>query len=172
MNKYITRNVASLAVLAVAIAGSGSAIAADATASATGTVIAPIAITKTADLVLGSFASGAGGGTVTLSTLGVRDKTGAVTLFAGATPAAAKFDVTGEGGLTYSIVLAPTLLTNSGGGSETMSFTPQSDSSTGTLGGVGAAGAQSFFVGGVLTVGAGQAPGTYAGSVTATVAYN
>ena len=171
MNNTITRNVVSLAVLALAIAGSGSAIAADATAQATGTVIAPIAITKTADLVLGSFASGAGGGTVTLSTLGVRGKTGDVTLFAGTTPAAAKFDVTGEGGLTYSITLVPTALTRSGG-PETMSFTPQSDSSTGTLAGVGAAGAQSFFVGGELTVGAGQVPGTYAGSVTATVAYN
>jgi len=171
MNNYITRNVVSLAVLALAIAGSGSAIAADATASATGTVIAPIAIMKSADLVFGSFASGAAGGTVTLSTLGVRGKTGDVTLF-GTTGAAAKFDVTGEGGLTYSIVLTPTALTKTGGGSETMSFTPQSDSSTGTLAGVGAAGAQSFFVGGELTVGAGQVPGTYAGSVTATVAYN
>ena len=36
--------------------------------------------------------------------------------------AAAKFDVTGEGGLTYSIVLTPTALTRSGG-TETMNFT-------------------------------------------------
>jgi hypothetical protein len=170
MNKYITRNVVSFAVLVLAIAGSGSAIAADATASATGTVIAPIAITKTADLVLGSFASGANGGTVTLSTLGARGKTGDVTLF-GTTGAAAKFDVTGEGGMTYSIVLTPTALTRNTG-TETMSFAPQSDIASGTLVGTGAAGAQSFFVGGELTVAAGQAPGTYAGSVTATVAYN
>jgi hypothetical protein len=171
MNKYITRNVVSLAVLALAIAGSGSAIAADATASATGTVIAPIAITKSADLVLGSFASGANGGTVTLSTLGVRGKTGDVTLFSSTGVAAAKFDVTGEGGLTYSIVLTPTALTRNSG-TETMSFAPQSDITSGTLAGTGASGAQSFFVGGELSVAAGQAPGTYAGSVTATVAYN
>lgn len=170
MNNTITRNVVSLAVLALAIAASGSAIAADATAQATGTVISPIAITKSADLVFGSFASGATGGTVTVSTLGVRAKSGDVALF-GSAGAAAKFDVTGEGGLTYSIVLTPTALTRSGG-TETMSFTPQSDSSTGTLAGSGASGAESFFVGGVLTVAAAQAPGTYAGSVTATVAYN
>ncbi len=81
MNNTITRNVVSLAVLALAIAASGSAIAADATAQATGTVISPIAITKSADLVFGSFASGATGGTVTVSTLGVRGKSGDVALF-------------------------------------------------------------------------------------------
>jgi len=35
-----------------------------------------------------------------------------------------------------------------------------------------AAGTQSIYVGGVLTVGSGQAPGTYTGSVVASVDYN
>jgi spore coat protein U-like protein len=172
MNKYshITRNVVSLAVLALAIAGTGSAVAAEDTAQATGTVISPIAITKTADLVFGSFASGAGGGTVTISTAGARGKSGDVFL-AGTAGGAAKFDVSGEGGLTYSIALATTPLTRENG-SETMNFTVSSDITSGTLAGTGASGAQSFFVGGVLTVGAAQVPGTYAGTVKATVAYN
>jgi hypothetical protein len=172
MNKYshITRNVFSLAMLALAIAGTGSAIAAEATAVATGTVISPIAITKSADLVFGSFAAGATSGTVTVAPGGGRGNSGGVTLI-GTTGAAAQFDVTGEGGLTYSIDLAPTALTRSGG-TETMNFTAQSDITSGTLAGTGASGAQSFFVGGVLTVGASQVPGTYTGSVKATVAYN
>jgi hypothetical protein len=172
MNKYFrsTSNVFSCAVLALAIAATGSAIAAEDTAVATGTVIAPIQVTKTADLVFGSFAAGAAGGTVTISTGGARGKTGDVVL-SGTAGAAAKFDVTGEGGMTYSITLAPTPLTRSGG-TETMAFTAESDITSGALAGVGAAGAQSFFVGGVLTVGAGQVPGTYTGSVKATVAYN
>jgi len=170
MNNTISRNLASLAVLALAIAGSGNAIAADATAQATGTVISPITITKIADLVFGSFAAGATSGTVIVPPVGVRTNSGGVTLI-GTTAAAAKFDVAGEGGLTYSINLEPTALTRSGG-TETMNFTAQSDITSGTLAGTGSSGAQSFFVGGVLTVGAGQAPGTYAGSVKATVAYN
>jgi hypothetical protein len=170
MNKFITRNVVGLTVLALAIVGTGSAIAAEDTAQATGTVISPIAITKTADLVFGSFAPGATGGTVTISTAGTRGKSGDVFL-AGTAAGAAKFDVTGEGGLTYSIDLTTTPLTRDGG-TETMNFTVSSDITSGTLAGTGASGAQSFFVGGVLTVGAGQLPGTYAGSVKATVAYN
>jgi hypothetical protein len=172
MNKYFrsTSNVFRCAVLALAITGAGSAIAADGTAVVSGTVIAPIQITKTADLVFGSFAAGATGGTVTISTAGARAKTGDVVL-SGTAAAAAKFDVTGEGGLTYSIALTPTLLTRSGG-TETMAFTAESDITSGTLAGVGGAGAQSFFVGGVLTVGTGQVPGNYVGSVKATVAYN
>lgn len=172
MNKIFRSapNLVSYAVLALAIAGTGSAIAAEDTAQATGTVIAPIQITKAADLVFGSFAAGTNGGTVTISTAGARGKSGDVVL-AGTAGGAAKFDVTGEGGLSYSITLAPTPLTRNGG-TETMTFTAESDITSGTLAGVGGAGAQSFFVGGVLTVGAGQVPGNYVGSVKATVAYN
>lgn len=155
-------------LLALAIAGSAGA--AEDTARATGTVVAPIQITKTADLVFGSFAAGESTGTVTISTLGARGKTGGVALI-GDAGAAAAFDVTGEGGLTYSIDLTTTPLTRDGG-TETMSFTVESDITSGTLAGSGSAGAQSFFVGGVLTVGAGQVPGTYEGTVKATVAYN
>ena len=172
MNKYFrsTSNLVGCAVLALSIAAAGSAIAAEDTAVATGTVIAPIQITKTADLVFGSFAAGAGGGTVTISTGGARGKSGDVVL-AGTAGAAAKFDVSGEGGMTYSIALTPAALTRSGG-TETMAFTAESDITSGTLSGTGGAGAQSFFVGGVLTVAAGQVPGNYVGSVKATVAYN
>jgi len=172
MNKYFrsASSVISCAILAFAIAGPGSAIAAEDTAQATGTVIAPIQITKTADLVFGSFAPGAAGGTVTISTGGARGKSGDVVL-AGTTAAAAKFDVTGEGGMTYSITLTPTSLLRSGG-TETMAFTAESDITSGLLAGTGGAGTQSFFVGGVLTVAAGQVPGNYVGSVKATVAYN
>jgi hypothetical protein len=165
-----TPNVFSLVVMALALAGTGNAMAAEDTAQASGTVVAPIQIKKSADLVFGSFAPGATGGTVTISVAGARDKSGDVTLM-GTAGAAAKFDVTGESGLTYSIAVVPAPLTRSGG-TETLAFTAASDITSGTLAGTGGAGAQSFFVGGVLTVAAGQAPGNYVGSVKATVAYN
>jgi hypothetical protein len=59
-----------------------------------------------------------------------------------------------------------------------MAFTAVSDltganTTSGTVtSGTLTAGTQSIYVGGVLTVGSGQAPGTYTGSVVASVDYN
>lgn len=164
-----------LAALALAIAGSSSAIAATTTASATGTIISPINITKSADLVFGNLAASASAGTVTLTPGSGLTGDANVTTLTGVTPAAARFDVTGQAGLGYSIAITATALTSGG---NSMAFTPVSDLTasaktsglvtTGTLTG----GAQSIFVGGVLSVGADQAPGEYAGIITAVVNYN
>lgn len=168
---------ASLAALSCAIGG--GAQAAQATASASGTVVAPIAISSTANLVFGTFAPGAGG-TVTVSTSGVRQASGPI-LMTAATPSAARFNISGEPGTSYSITHSGTaVLTNSiGAGAETMTLTKFSDLSganatsgsalAGTLDG---AGNQSLYVGGTLAVGAAQVPGVYIGTVVATVEYN
>ncbi|SFD77572.1 DUF4402 domain-containing protein [Massilia yuzhufengensis] len=163
-----------LAALALALAAAtGSAAAAVATASSSSTVVTPIAITKATDLSFGSFAAGAGAGSVTVSTSSARTQVGVVLM--GGTITAAKFDVTGQSGLNYSIVLGgSTELTS---GTDTMAFATVSDLtgagavtgnvSSGTLG----AGGQSIYVGGILTVGANQAAGSYTGNVSATVVY-
>lgn len=164
---------AALALAAAAIAP--ASMAADATATSTSTVVQPIAITKAADLAFGRFAA-LTGGTVTISTSGARTVTGTVLPMSGTATAAAKFDVTGEPDATYSISLnAPATLSS---GSDTMAFATVSDLTganttsgnvtTGTLTG----GAQSIYVGGVLTVASAQAPGSYSGNVVATVEYN
>jgi spore coat protein U-like protein len=177
MNKHtcFSSNALRLALAVLAIAGAGSAIAASTTASSTSTVIAPIAITKAADLSFGSFGVGATGGTVTVSPNGTRAVSGGA-VAAGGSPTAAQFNVTGEAGMGYGITLGgTTVLTD---GSNTMNFTPISDTSASaiTSGTVAAGsltgGAQSIYVGGVLTVGANQPAGTYNGTVTATVEYN
>ena len=168
-NSRFTSNALRLAVLALAIAGSGGAIAASISADAKSTVVAPIQIAKSADLAFGTFAAGATGGTVAITTGGARSKTGDVLLLATNAGAAAQFDVSGQGGLTYSINLATTPLSNGSGG--TMNFTAVSSLASGTLS-AGATGTQSFTVGGELAVGAAQAPGEYTGAVTATVEYN
>jgi hypothetical protein len=166
----------ALAALALAIgAATGSALAAVATANSTSTVVTPINITKSSDLVFGSFAAGAALGTVTVSPNGTRAVSGGVVALGGS-PTAARFDVTGQSGLNYSITFGGSA--NLSDGSNNMAFTRISDltASAATSGDVSSGtltgGAQSIFVGGVLSVAANQPAGTYTGSISATVEYN
>lgn len=155
---------------------SGQSFAATDSATATGTVIIPIAIAKITDLEFGSFAPGAGG-SVTLSPNGTRTATGAILSTVGATLAAAKFDVTGEGSSTYSIAYTGTSAElTSGANNMTLALVSDLTASAITTGtvttGTLTAGAQSIYVGGTLTVGAAQAAGTYTGTVAVVVEYN
>lgn len=172
----LTRHHLSLAALALAAsAAAGSAAAANATATSTSTVVTPITITKAVDLSFGAFAASGTAGSVTLSPNGTRAVAGGVTA-AGGSPAAARFDVAGMSGLNYSISVTGSATLSDG--TNNMAFTPISDTSasaittgdatSGTLTG----GAQSIYVGGVLTVGASQPAGTYTGTLSATVEYN
>lgn len=171
---------ASLAALALSAALlPGASHAAQATATASGTVVAPIAIAAAASLAFGSFAPGAGG-TITVSTSGARAAAGPVLMGAG-TATAARFNITGSAGTAYSIThTGTTVLTNTtGSGGETMALAKFSDltganatSGEVTSGTLDGAGTQSLFVGGTLTVAAGQVAGVYTGTVIATVEYN
>ena len=173
--RFTSNRFAVAALALAAAAAAGSVHAAVATASSTSIVIAPIQIAKITDLSFGSFAPGATPGTVTVSPNSTRSFSGGV-VAAGGSSAAAQFNVTGESGLGYSITLGGSATLTSG--ADTMAFTAISDLSasastsgnvtSGTLTG----GAQSIYVGGVLTVAASQPAGTYTGSVSATVEYN
>lgn len=172
------RRAALASVVALGAFGASNGFAATETTTATATVIEPIAITKTAELVFGKFAPGAGG-TVTVSTSGTRTASGAILSTIGSTPTAAKFDVTGDADATYSIDWSVASLLTDPGSSETMTLTKISDldasgAVTGEVGSgtLSAGGAQSIYLGGTLTVGAAQAAGDYAGDVTVTVEYN
>ena len=143
-----------------------------ATATATGTIIAPIAISKTADMNFGNIVSGAALGTVVLTPAGVRSKTGGVFLPGTAgTVAAASFTVTGAIGFTYAITLpaAATTVTSVGN-----TMTVDTWTSTPTVTGTLAGGTQTLTVGGTLNVAANQAAGLYVSGTafTVTVAYN
>lgn len=177
--QHTARHTALAATLVAASLAATSAHAAQATASASGTVVTPIAITAATNLVFGSFAAFAGG-TVTVSTSGVRSVSGVVVM-GGATPSAARFDISGMASSTYSITHSGTaVLTNTSGvGGETMGLSKFSDLSAANTtsgnviaGTLDAGGTQSLYVGATLTVGAGQVPGIYTGTVIATVEYN
>jgi hypothetical protein len=180
MNKHVrfTSYGLKLAVMALAIGAAGSAVAANtATATSTSTVVTPIAIANSANLSFGDIAGGSSAGTVTVSPDGTRGVTGG-TVAVGGTPSAAKFDVTGQAGLTYAIDFSTTSTTLTSGGN-TMAFATVSDLTGGAItsgnvssGTLSAGGTQTIFVGGTLTVGANQAAGTYNGTINVAVNYN
>ena len=135
-----------------------------ASANASATVVDPIALSATADLNFGSFEPGASGGTVIVDQAGAASETGTVVRVPSGNPtSAAAFDVTGQDGAGYDI-----LATSGGllGPGPTMALAPDAPAN-GTLAG----GADSFNVGGTLTVAAGQTPGDYSGTVEVTVTY-
>src|SRR5680860_943809 len=106
----IFRRAALASIVALGAFGASNSFAAVATATSTATVITPITIsTPTTDLAFGSFASGAGG-SVTVSTSGLRTATGAILSTVNGTSSAAIFNVGGEGASTYGITWGDCLL--------------------------------------------------------------
>ncbi|WLI88246.1 DUF4402 domain-containing protein [Massilia sp. R2A-15] len=166
-----------IALIALALIASDRTLAAVGTASASCTVLEPIAVTKSADLSFGRFAAGPGG-TVTVSTSGVRTASGIVPSADAGAPSAAIFLVTGSHGATFSIRHAASAALSRTAGSESMTLTTFSDltaanATSGTVaGGTLSAGTQSIHIGGTLNVAPNQPVGNYAGEVSVTVEYN
>jgi hypothetical protein len=132
---------------------------------------APIAIGNTQSLSFGSFVVGSGG-SVTISTSGGRSATGGITLIPSSAGAAARFSVTGDPGMTYSISLpldGEAALSNGAGQSMPLNAFASDPSGIGLL---GLDGSQTLSVGATLNVDAGQAVGAYSGSFSVTVNYN
>lgn len=130
----------------------------------------PITVNKTVDLSFGAFYQGAAGGSVSVSSSGVRTSSGDVVLLGmGFTVAAAVFRISGNPGTMVTLLLGPDVLLNgSGGGSMTLHL----DSNTNPVspfvltGGVPSV--VDLSVGGTLTVGApaSNPPGSYSGTFT------
>jgi hypothetical protein len=165
----------------VLIAGFTTKVNAQATenTAAGAVLITPITITETSALHFGVMAVLAGTpGTCILSTTGVRTATGGVNLSAQAPTATnAAYTVGGKSSTTYAITLPATITVTESVTSTSMTIgtllartaSAGANGLTGTLDGTGA---DSFTVGGTLTVPAGQATGVYAGTFDVTVAYN
>lgn len=151
---------------AVLLAGLTTAANAQSTAyaSTTATLIAPISISKVADMNFGTIASSGTAGTVVLGYTDNASVTGGVSSpNGGAGATTASFNVTGEGTNSFSVAV-PTTITLSDGGANTLSVTGISADSDvqGTL----VAGTSTIKVGATLTVPAGAPAGTYTNTST------
>jgi hypothetical protein len=164
-------------IASIALLGAASApgFAATATATATANIVTPINVSKSTDLSFGKFIVTTGGN-VTINTAGARTSAG-VTELTGST-SAATFAVTGEPSATYTINTTGTSA-NLTSGANTMALTIASDltgagitSGTASTGTLSAGGAQTIYIGGVLTVAAAQPAGAYTGSIALAVDYN
>ena len=143
-----------------------------ATASTTVTIVTPIGITKSVDMVFGNIATTTASGTVVLGTDGTRTPSGGVTLpSAAGTVTAASFSVTGSGSYTYTISLpsSPIVLSGATDGVTVGAFV-SNPAPTGTL----SAGTQTVNVGATLIIPASTAADMYKNTsgLRVTVNYN
>ncbi len=139
---------------------------AQATVDVTATLAAPISISSSGDMDFGTIVPTGTAGTVTVTPAGARSSVD-VTLLGGS-PAAAAFDVTGEGNANYSTTLPSSTTLTSGGNTMTVdTFTDDAGANPRLTGG-----SDTFNVGATLNVGATQAEGTYSGNFPVTVNYN
>lgn len=137
-------------------------------ANASATVIAPVTLVKTADLLFGAVvASTLYPGTVTVSPAGGRIGSNLI-LSSADLGNPASFYLTGNPGVGFSINLPSSIiLTGPGNSMQLTTFT----SSPASIGSFNASGNATINVGGTLTVGANQAAGVYSGSFSITVDY-
>jgi len=167
MKTVLRTAAASVAIASLAV--SAPAWAATETATAEAEILAALDVTLDTTrntLDFGSIAESGSGGTATLTPAG--GFTCGAGLVCSSTTESPNFDIDGEAGATVNIALAsPTITLTSGANTMTVALSSSAASLVLDGSGVG-----TFDVGGVLTVGANQAVGTYTGSLGVSVVYN
>lgn len=140
-----------------------------ATGTADATVVSNLGVNQTAGLDFGTITSGSTAGAVTVTATGATSTGGATVT--GGTPVAGQFAVTGDVNGIYgvSIPSAATLTKTGGGANMGVNLTLIGANATGNA--LSNTGSGSFGVGGTLTIGQNQAPGTYHGTYPVTVSY-
>lgn len=168
-----TRGGTSVPVLCTKVSGASDSFATGGCGSiVSARILRSIAVAKASDLRFGTLVRGAG--SVALTPTGTRSVTGMAGIVPGSVGAAAKFDVTGEGGQAITVTVPASFdLTN---GSSTLTVTTSNDlpggSSAQTLGGsIGTDSTLRVGVGGSLTLSPSTPSGNYTGSLTVTASY-
>jgi Mat/Ecp fimbriae major subunit len=139
---------------------------ASATANVTANVVAPITLIKTSDLSFGDFTSDKAACTVAVGSTGTQTITGNCASLDSGSVSAAAFTVGGSGNRSFTTNIAATSPNLSDGAGHTMALTLQNNAPTKLTNGVA-----TINVFGSIAVGANQAAGAYADTVTVTVSY-
>ena len=183
--KKSTRLFTLTSIAALGLLAASNSFAAVGTTSSTATVIVPISISTTTELVFGTFSPSGTLGTLTISPNNNVTASDVLLSSVDNTRTAAKFAVKGSKAATYSIAWsADNSLTDSVGDGADMSLDLIAETGDGTAA-VGTSGsdttvatgkltgdAQTLSLGAILHVAGDQVAGDYAGNVTATVEYN
>lgn len=147
---------------------------ASASVSGTTTIIQPVTVTKTNDLVFGRVvrpASGSGTVTIPYGTDTVTATGGAVAI-AGIATSHAKFTVAGEGGQTVSVTVPASFSLTGPGDAIDVTLTGDKTGSQALGGTLGSSSSIVVNVGGSFALAAEQKTGAYTGSFTVSAAYN
>lgn len=160
--------IAMVGAIAAASFATSAQAATTASATATAEVLSSLQVTSTADLQFGQIAANTGG-TVVVNADGSTSAGGSLVSTGTRSPAA--FSVLGSPNSMVIVTLpaAPVNLVR-GGGTETMSLGAFNTNPNGAFP-LSGTGTGSFNVGGTLTVGSGQVPGTYSGTFAVSVEY-
>jgi hypothetical protein len=139
-------------------------------ASAAGSVLSPVTITKTQNLVFGSVVRpNTGNNTITLDTSDAVTKTGAGDgTIVNSLTSSAKFDVIGPAGQVYTT--GQTLAFTQVGLTGITAGLPAA--TTGTVGTIPASGSQELRYGGAFTMSPATTAQAYTGTLTVTINYN
>ena len=166
--KALLVTAAAVGLLASTPAFASAGAPANANATADAVIVQPIAIQKVTDLNFGRIAADSNAGTVTVDNSGNRTSSNPPSLLIGGTaPSAATFTVSGEPNLAYTASLTSSTISLTGAGTMSAALTLQQAGPS-----LNGSGASSVSVGGVLSVGANQAAGTYQGTMTVNVSYD
>lgn len=175
MKKYVALSVLTLGVFSANPAFAQSSASANATGSTT--IIQPVTVTKTSDLIFGRVVRPATGSD-TISITNASDVVTATggTAFpiatTGVTTSRAKFTVAGEGGQTVSITV-PATFSMSGPGTALVVTLSGDKTASQSLGGtLGTSSSIVVNVGGSFALASTEATGAYSGSFTVSAAYN
>ncbi len=142
-------------------------------------LVVALTIVNTTPMHFGVIAIPNTAGSVLLNTANSRTPTGVTTVASGTAARAAKFDLTGTTGDTYSFALPASITVTRTSGTETMTIDNlvvkvdgASEVAAGSIGTCTLTGGTStVYVGGKLNIGASQVLGTYTGTYTVVVDY-